>query len=83
MRTGGCMGEIVGMAASLCKVHDASPRAVYESHLDELKAIMARGVGKHPGVNPGYENDAEGKVPVAKPRPAATPALPAQVLPAS
>jgi len=42
----GMMGEIVGMAASLCKQHATSPRGVYEKHLDELKALMIRGVGK-------------------------------------
>jgi hypothetical protein len=46
MRTGGCMGEIVGMAASLAKKHDADPRAVYRDHLDELKELMRRGVGR-------------------------------------
>jgi hypothetical protein len=46
MRTCGMMGEIVGMAASLCKQHRTSPRDVYEKHLDELKTLMARGVGK-------------------------------------
>ena len=33
MRTCGCMGEIVGMAASLCRKHDTDPRAIYEQHL--------------------------------------------------
>ena len=46
MRTGGCMGEIVGMAASLCKRHDTDPRGVYREHLDELKTLMKRGVGR-------------------------------------
>jgi hypothetical protein len=45
-RTCGMMGEIVGMAASLCKKHQITPRGVYEKHLDELHGIMARGVGK-------------------------------------
>ncbi len=48
MRTGGCMGEIVGMAASVCRKHDTNPRGVYEDHLDELKELMATGVGKPP-----------------------------------
>ncbi|MBC8874192.1 MAG: FAD-dependent oxidoreductase [Planctomycetes bacterium] len=48
MRTGGCMGEIVGMAASLCKEHDVAPRDVYKDHLDELKELMQQGVGKLP-----------------------------------
>jgi len=54
MRTGGCMGEIVGMAASLCKKHDAIPRAVYESHLSELQDLMRVGVGKTPGAASEY-----------------------------
>ncbi|MBR0225211.1 MAG: FAD-dependent oxidoreductase [Thermoguttaceae bacterium] len=44
MRTGGMMGEVVGMAASICKAHDCLPRDVYQSHLDELKALMEKGV---------------------------------------
>lgn len=47
MQTCGMMGEIVGMAASICKQHDCNPRAVYKLHLDELKALMKRGAGKH------------------------------------
>jgi hypothetical protein len=46
MRTGGCMGEIVGMAAAVCKTHDGDPREVYTDHLGELKQLMARGVGR-------------------------------------
>jgi len=46
MRTTGCMGEVVGMAASLCKKHECSPRDVYQQHLDELHALMAQGVGR-------------------------------------
>ena len=42
------MGEIVGMAASLCKEHDVDPRGVYKDHLDELKELMQQGVGKLP-----------------------------------
>jgi len=45
MRTGGMMGEAVGMASSLCKKYTCSPRDVYAQHLDELKELMARGVG--------------------------------------
>ncbi|MBD3184988.1 FAD-dependent oxidoreductase [Candidatus Poribacteria bacterium] len=46
MRTGGLMGEIVGMAAYLCKEHDKNPRGIYEDHLSDLKNIMKEGVGK-------------------------------------
>ena len=45
MRTHGMMGEVVGMAASLCKKHGCSPRDVYARHLGELKELMTRGVG--------------------------------------
>ena len=47
MRTGGMMGEVLGMAASLCKQHDTLPRGVYEKHLEELKSMMQRGVGRN------------------------------------
>jgi len=46
MRTGGMMGEVIGMAARLCKKHDTGPRGVYENHLVELKELMKRGTGK-------------------------------------
>ena len=45
MRTGGMMGEVVGMAASICSRYGTTPRAVYEQHLPELQALMTEGVG--------------------------------------
>jgi hypothetical protein len=45
MRTCGMMGELVGMAASLCKEHNTAPRGVYENHLDGLKELATQGVG--------------------------------------
>jgi hypothetical protein len=48
MRTTGMMGEVLGMAASLCKKHNTMPRGVYEHHLDSLKDLMSRGIGKKP-----------------------------------
>jgi len=45
MRTGGCMGEVVGMAASLCVRHDATPRTVYERYLADLGELMLGGTG--------------------------------------
>lgn len=48
MRTGGCMGEVVGMAASLAKQHNADPRAIYADHLEQLKELMRKGIGKSP-----------------------------------
>ncbi len=52
MRTGGCMGEIVGMAASLCKRFDGNPRDVYAKHLAELQTLMRQGLGKLPPEEP-------------------------------
>ena len=48
MRTGGMMGEVVGMAASLCKEHGTTPRGVYEKYLDELKSLMEKGLAPKP-----------------------------------
>jgi hypothetical protein len=45
MRTTGMMGEVVGMAAKVCRDNSCRPRAVYENHLEALKALMAKGVG--------------------------------------
>lgn len=46
MRTTGMMGEVVGMATSICKKYGISPRAVYHSHLPELKKLMEEGSGQ-------------------------------------
>ena len=46
MRTCGMMGEVVGMAASICREKRALPRDVYTTYLEELKALMQQGVGK-------------------------------------
>jgi len=48
MRTTGMMGEVVGMAASLCKTHDTTPRSIYQNHLDELKVLMEKGIAPKP-----------------------------------
>ena len=45
MKTTGAMGEIVGMAAAICKRHQCKPRDVYTSHLSELKEAMTIGAG--------------------------------------
>ena len=45
MRTTGMMGEVVGMAARVCRDHACLPRGVYADHLDDLKALMKKGVG--------------------------------------
>ncbi len=46
MRTHGMMGEVVGMAAAVCRAHGCSPRQVYERHFEELRERMLKGIGK-------------------------------------
>ncbi len=59
MRTLGVLGEVVGMAASICAKRNVYPRDVYESHWEELEAMMKRGVPGprtyHPGGFGKYE----------------------------
>ncbi len=43
-RTTAMMGEVIGMAASICKKHQASPRSVYLEYLGELKELMKTGI---------------------------------------
>ena len=43
-RTTAMMGEVVGMAASICKKHQSSPRSVYSDYLSELKELMKTGI---------------------------------------
>ena len=43
-RTTAMMGEVVGMAASICSKHNSSPRSVYLKYLPELKVLMKTGI---------------------------------------
>jgi len=43
-RTTGMMGEVVGMAASICREKKALPRDVYQSYLEDLKNLMRVGL---------------------------------------
>jgi len=43
-RTTGMMGEVLGMATSLCAKHSCKPRDVYEKHLAEFRALLKEGV---------------------------------------
>lgn len=43
-KTTGMMGEVLGMAASLCKKYSCNPRGVYQKHLPELKEMLKEGV---------------------------------------
>jgi len=44
MRTLGILGEVIGMAASLCTKENAQPRDIYEKHFEKLKVMMEKGV---------------------------------------
>ena len=46
MRTTGMMGEVVGLAASLCKQYGVNPRDIYKTYLGDLKTLMIQGAGK-------------------------------------
>lgn len=56
MRTAGMMGEVVGMAASLCNKHNVLPRGVYQKHLAELKDMMRQGAGIDASLLPDNQN---------------------------
>jgi hypothetical protein len=43
----GMMGELVGMAASLCKKYGINPREVYRMHLAELKQMVEKGIPRN------------------------------------
>lgn len=45
-RTTAMMGEVVGMAASVCRKHDAIPRDVYLKYWNDLKKLMEIGIQK-------------------------------------
>jgi len=46
MRTGGLMGEVVGIASSICINRNLTPRELYNKHLDILIAKLKEGVPK-------------------------------------
>jgi hypothetical protein len=45
MRTTGMMGEVLGMAASVCVDTKSTPRGLYQNHFDKLESLMLKGVG--------------------------------------
>ena len=46
MRTTAMMGEVVGLAASVCHRHGCLPRDVYKTHFADLHTLMEQGAGK-------------------------------------
>ena len=76
MRTTGMMGEVVGMAASVCRRHGVNPRAVYETYFGELRELMKRGCGRGLPQPPQTYNAGgmlKGEPPVRTPADAAEP----------
>ncbi len=59
MRTLGMLGEVVGLAASLCQKHNCTPRTVYTEHLSELQSLMKAGVTIPDAFACGEINDVE------------------------
>jgi len=45
MRTTGMMGEVLGMAASICKQKKVEPREISNKYFEDLKKLMIRGIG--------------------------------------
>jgi hypothetical protein len=70
MNTCGMMGEVVGMAAAICKERSTTPRGVYKEYLEELKKRMTKGVSKTPIPTPGSSK---------RPRSASVPKPPAWI----
>jgi hypothetical protein len=66
MRTTGMMGEVVGMAASLCKEHNCTPREIYQHYLPQLKKLMQMGVGKNNVPDNQHFNEPNKLLPKAK-----------------
>lgn len=45
MRTIGMMGEVLGMAASICKEESTTPRGIYENYFFRMEQLMDKGIG--------------------------------------
>ncbi|MDE6490077.1 MAG: FAD-dependent oxidoreductase, partial [Muribaculaceae bacterium] len=68
MRTTGMMGEVVGMAADLCRRHSTLPRGIYREHLAELTDLMKAGAGRPAETLPDNQrfNEANELLPVPR-----------------
>ncbi len=85
-RTLGMLGEVVGLAASVCTAHGDTPRGVFKRHLDELRAKMETGVpplptfhGYHHGMDEKYDFNRRGWVYIFPPRGDIDPAMAADI----
>ena len=43
MRTLGSLGEVVGLASSICKKYNCTPKEIYTKYLDEFKEALKKG----------------------------------------
>ncbi len=68
MRTTGMMGEVVGMAASIAKKNDTTPRGVYQRYLPLLRSMMKEGAGKDASTLPDNQHFNESKKLLTVPR---------------
>ena len=46
MKTTGVMGEVVAIAASLCKRENIKPREVYTNYLNNLIEMLKKGISQ-------------------------------------
>jgi hypothetical protein len=69
MRTTGMMGEVIGMAASVCKQYNTDPRGVYANYLEVLKKLMLKGVGNPelPKIQNYNLGNTKNEIPIHKP----------------
>ena len=45
MRTCAMEGEVIGMAADICRRRACLPRQIYQTYFEELKGLMDKGIG--------------------------------------
>jgi len=45
MRTCGMIGEVVGMACSVCLKNHIAPSQIWPNYFDKLKVLMEKGIG--------------------------------------
>ena len=53
MKTTGMMGEVVAIAASLCKKEQINPREIYTNYLKQFTQMLNKGI---PQKSTDYEN---------------------------
>lgn len=57
MRTLGCLGEVAGLASSICKKYNCTPKQVYTEHLSELKELLVTGANSPDSFDGGIGGD--------------------------